>query len=299
MRLLVIGKSGQLARALATAALPGTDWQSTALGRPELDITDAASVRAAVAAHAPDIVVNAAAYTAVDRAEAEPQAALAVNRDGARFVAEAAAAAGAPVIHVSTDYVFSGDGDRPYVETDPVAPLGAYGQSKLAGEQAVAGANSRHLVLRTAWVYSPWGSNFARTMLRLGAERDELRVVDDQTGTPTYAPDLADAIIAVAARAARLAPGSDDWGTYHLTNAGVTTWYGFAGEIFRLAAESARPTPALVPITTAEYPTPARRPHYSVLDNGKIADAFGIRLRDWREATAECVRRLLAASPDA
>lgn len=293
MRILVIGRSGQLARAVAQAPLPDPDWQIATLGRPDLDITDPASVRAAISGTAPDIVVNTAAHTAVDQAESEPRAAFAVNRDGARNVAVAAAEAGVPVIHVSTDYVFSGEIVRPLRETDAVGPLNVYGRSKRAGEEAVAQSNPRHAIVRTSWLHAPWGRNFATTMLRLAAERDRLSIVGDQTGTPTYAPDLADAILSLAGAVVAMPDDSDRWGVYHLTNAGATTWHDFAAEVFRVAGELGRRPPELRRISTSEYPTPAARPRYTVLDNSKIATAFDIRLRDWRSAAGQCVRRML------
>jgi dTDP-4-dehydrorhamnose reductase len=292
MRVLVAGRNGQLAQALAEASLPDPQWQMITAGRPDLDLTDMESVKRAMDHHTPDIAINAAAYTAVDKAESEPEAAFALNETGAGNLASATAAAGVPLIHISTDYVFSGDGTRPWREGDPTGPVNVYGRSKLAGEKAVAAANPKHLILRTAWVHSPWGNNFTKTMLRLGAEREELGVVGDQSGTPSYAPDLAAAITTIAAKLAqgKAAP----WGIYHLTNAGVATWYDFAGEIFRAAQRHGYKSPALKPITTADYPTPAARPRYSLLDNGKIGEAFGIRLRDWRRAVTDCVERLMA-----
>ncbi|GIL00639.1 MAG: putative dTDP-4-dehydrorhamnose reductase [Alphaproteobacteria bacterium] len=292
MRLLVAGSNGQLARALA-AAPADPDWRVVTLGRPELDITDRASIAAALAAHRPDVVVNAAAWTAVDRAEAEYAAALAVNRDGAGHLAEAAAGAGVPVIHVSTDYVFSGEGNRPWRESDATAPVNAYGRSKLAGEATVAGANRRHVILRTAWLHSPWGANFVTTMLRLARERDELRVVADQTGTPTYAPDLAAAVLAIAARVVTAGVEAGHWGVVHLTNGGSTSWYGFAEEVFRRAGPVIGRVPRLTAIASADYPSPARRPRFSVLDNERAAKVFGVGLRDWRDGVGDCVTALL------
>jgi dTDP-4-dehydrorhamnose reductase len=208
-------------------------------------------------------------------------------------LAKTAARLDVPLIHVSTDYVFAGDGKRPYRETDPVAPLGVYGQSKRAGEDAIRAAHPKHLILRTAWVHSPWGNNFVKTMLRLGGEREELRIVGDQTGTPSYAPDLAGAIIEIAAQIASASADDLRWGTYHLTNSGMTTWYDFAAEIFSEVARTGRATPKLVRIPTADYPTPAQRPTWSVLDNARIGTVFGVQMRDWKVAARECVARLL------
>ncbi|MEC9343856.1 MAG: dTDP-4-dehydrorhamnose reductase [Pseudomonadota bacterium] len=289
MRLLVAGSSGQLAHALGRAELPGADWSVLTLGRPRLDLADPASIRKAVAEFTPDIVINAAAYTAVDKAESAAETAFAINASGAGQLAEAAAERGVPILHLSTDYVFSGKGDRPYVEDDATGPLNVYGRSKLAGEKAVAAANDRHLVLRTSWVHGEHGGNFLKTMLRLGAEKDELRVVDDQYGSPTYARDLAEAIVRVCATLGKREP----WGVYHLTNAGATSWFEFAGEIFRSASRHGYDAPELKAIATSDYPTPAERPRYAVLDNSRFRAQFGFAMRDWRKATQECVDRLL------
>lgn len=290
MRLLVTGREGQLARSLA--ALSGGDATVIALGRPDLDIADADSVARAIAAHAPDIVVNAAAYTAVDRAESEAEQAFRVNRDGAGNVAAAAARAGLPVIHVSTDYVFSGHEPGARREDDPTDPQNVYGASKLAGEAAVAAAGPAHAILRTAWVYSPYGSNFLKTMLRLGAERGRVRVVADQAGTPTYAPDIAEAIVA-AARVILAEPDSPAWrGVFHLVAQGETNWAAFAREIFRQSAARGGVSAEVEDITTADYPTPARRPANSRLDTARFAAAFGHRLPDWRDGVARCLAAL-------
>ncbi|MGQ9368592.1 dTDP-4-dehydrorhamnose reductase [Azospirillum sp. ST 5-10] len=295
-RILVVGASGQVARELARAPLPA-GISLRGVGRPELDIADRAAVHAGIARSGAAAVVNAAAYTAVDRAEAEPDAAFAVNAKGPGFLAEATAALGLPLVHLSTDYVFDGSKRGPYRETDPVAPLGVYGASKEAGERAVRDGNPRHVILRTAWVYSPFGGNFVKTMLRLGAERDELRVVADQRGCPTSAGELAAAIVAILGRVLDR-PDEAPWGTYHLAGAGETTWHGLAEAVFDRAAPRLGRRPAVVPITTAEYPTPARRPANSVLDCTLAAQRFGVRLRPWREALATVVDELpVAAAP--
>jgi dTDP-4-dehydrorhamnose reductase len=266
-----------------------------AAGRDELDVTDGAAVADTVARLAPRLVVNAAAYTAVDRGETEPAAAYAVNRDGPAHLARACALTGAPLVHVSTDYVFDGTNRAAYSEDDAVAPLGVYGASKLAGEEAVRAALDRHLILRTAWVYGVDRGNFVRTILRLGAERELLRVVDDQRGSPTAAADLAGAALAVARRLLEHAPPAGGFGTFHCAGGGETTWHGFAREIFRLAAARGVRVPRLEPITTADYPTPARRPANSVLDCARLARVYGIRLRPWRAALAETLDRILTA----
>ena len=294
MRIAVIGRSGQLARALDAAPLPASDWKLQNFGRPDLDIADADGVNTVLGAWQPDLVINAAAYTAVDRAESEPDAAYAINLDGVQHLSDTAKRLDMPLIHVSTDYVFDGTGTQPYRETDPVAPLGVYGQSKFAGEEALRETHAKHIILRTAWVHSPWGANFVKTMLRLGAERTDLNVVGDQTGTPTYAPDLADAILKIAGRLRDVNTGDARWGTYHLTNSGQTTWFDLPVEIFAAASRAGHKTPNLTRIPTRDYPTPAKRPAYSVLDSSKLESAFEIRLRDWDDAARDCVEHLRA-----
>lgn len=290
MRILVTGREGQVARALT--ARSGGDLVIEAIGRPDLDIADPVSIRRVVEGFRPDVVVNAAAYTAVDRAETERDAAFAVNRDGAGHVARAAAEAGLPVIHISTDYVFSGDKTGPYVEEDETGPQSVYGQSKLGGEAAVAAANPAHAILRTAWVYSPFGANFLKTMLRLAADRDVVRVVADQHGSPTYAPDIADAILAVARRMDTDRNGSQWRGIFHMSGGGETNWAGFAQEIFRRSSEAGGPFARVEPITTADYPTPARRPANSVLDNARFATVFDHRIPEWSTAVPRCLAAL-------
>ena len=291
MRILVTGREGQLARCLLDASAPGTEI--IALGRPDLDITDAGSVAQAIEATRPDIVVNAAAYTAVDRAEDDSDAAVRVNAFGAGNVATAAAAAGLPVVQMSTDYVFAGSARSPYSEDDAVGPLGVYGRSKRAGEMSVAGANPNHIILRTAWVYSPYGANFLKTMLRLADDRDTINVVADQAGSPTSARDLAGAML-VACRHALTNPGDARWrGTFHLVGGGSTTWANFAAEIFRQSAARGGPFARVHPITTSQYPTRALRPAYSVLDTAKFQGVFGLRLPDWRDGLDRCLAELL------
>ncbi len=292
MKILVAGRSGQLARALKEADLPGSDWQIETVGRPEFDLADPATLRERIEASAPDILINTAAYTAVDKAEDEPEAALAINAIGAGHLAEATVEAGIPILHVSTDYVFSGEGQAARVETDTPSPINVYGRSKLAGETAVAQANPRHLIVRTSWLYSPFGHNFVKTMLRLGGERDELTVVDDQTGSPTYAPDLAEALIKMAGKVAGRPEGDSVWGIYHLANSDTATWFNFASEIFRQASGHGFNTPKLSPVTSDAFPTSAARPVFSVLNCEKAQETFGIRLRDWHEAVSDCITRL-------
>jgi len=296
--ILVAGKTGQLARCLAQEAhRRGTAL--VALGRPELDLTHPETLARAVEAHAPCAIVNAAAYTAVDRAEAEPALAMAVNRDGAGALAAAAAGLGVPFIHVSTDYVFDGRKDGAYVEEDTPSPLGAYGRSKLAGEAAVRAACPAGVILRTSWVYSPFGQNFVTTMLRLAATREKVQVVDDQHGGPTAAFDLADAILDLVNRLTAATRDRDAGGIYHLAAAAETTWHGFAAAIFAGWARRGRRVPVLEPITTAEYPTPARRPANSRLDCSKIARVFGLRLPPWRSSLERCLDELALAQAEA
>ncbi|MGE0676212.1 dTDP-4-dehydrorhamnose reductase [Pseudolabrys sp.] len=286
--ILVVGREGQVARCLAErAAARGADL--VLRGRPDLDLINPASVDAAVAAVRPRAIVNAAAFTAVDKAESEEASAFAVNETGAWLLATAAARIGVPFVHLSTDYVFDGRKPSPYVEDDATAPLGAYGRSKLAGEVAVRAAYPAANILRTAWVYSAGGTNFVRTMLRLAAERPVVRVVDDQTGNPTSALDLADAILTVLEgpkRGGKL---------YHVAGRGETTWYGFAKAIFDGWARRGRAVPQLEAITTAEYKTAAPRPANSRLDCAKIERELGIRLPDWQTSLEACLDRLAEA----
>jgi dTDP-4-dehydrorhamnose reductase len=288
MKTLVIGRTGQLAVALKE--IGGDDVVAT--GRPETDITNASALAAAIRAHQPALVVNASAYTAVDKAESEPDVAHAVNATGVKRLATVCAQHGLPLIHVSTDYVFSGVTGRPYQTDDPTAPTNTYGKSKLEGERAVAELCPRHLILRTSWVHSPWGTNFVRTMLRLASSQREISVVTDQLGNPTYAPNLAAAIL-VAGRLCIADSSNAPWGTYHVTDAGSTSWYGLACEIFRNAELRGLPRITVKPISTAEYPTPARRPANSQLDISSFQNQFGLELPHWREGVAACVNRLI------
>jgi dTDP-4-dehydrorhamnose reductase len=277
--------SGQVATELARAAA-AQGLALTALDRTEADLADPAACARAVAAAEADAVINAAAHTAVDRAEAEPDLARAVNAEAPGAMATAAAARGLPFLHVSTDYVFDGTPGRPWREDDPTGPLGVYGASKLAGERAVAAAGGPHVVLRTAWVFSAHGANFVKTMLRLGAERDELRVVDDQRGSPTPAADIAAALLAIA-RA--FAAGRGVPGTFHYAGRPAVSWAGFAEAVF---AARGGPAPRIRRIASADYPTPARRPLNSVLDCGRIARAYGLTQPDWRPGLARVIEEL-------
>lgn len=287
--ILVVGAGGQVGCELMRRA-PATHRPLAGLTRAELDITDGDRVRRITAELRPALIINAAAYTAVDKAESEPGRAYAVNRDGPANLAAACAGLDIPLIHVSTDYVFDGSKVGAYVETDPVAPAGVYGASKAAGEALVRERLGRHVILRTAWVFGRDGANFVKTMLRLAAERPELRVVDDQRGGPTPAGAVADALLALAAR---LDDGAQSWGTYHYCGTPATSWCGFARAIVAAAATHRGETVPVIPIRTADYPTPARRPANSVLDCAKIARDFGIGQPDWRPALVQCVADLL------
>jgi len=292
MRVVVTGREGQIARSLMERG-SAAGHAVVALGRPQLDLTDEAdAIARAIEAAEPDVVVSSAAYTAVDKAEGEPDIAFAVNERGAGAVARAARMLDVPLVHLSTDYVFDGTKLSPYTEEDEAAPTSVYGASKLAGERAVLREQDNSAVLRTAWVYSPFGSNFVKTMLRLAADRDEIGVVADQHGNPTSALDIADGVLAVAANLL----GSHDprlRGLFHMTADGDATWAEFAAAIF--AASDARRGPAarVKPIATADYPTTARRPANSRLDCGKLKISHGVALPNWRPSTEKVVGRLL------
>lgn len=291
--ILLLGASGQVGSELAAVLAPFGPIVAPA--RADLDLADTAAIRAAVRGCRPRLIVNAAADTAVDGAESAWERALAINATAPAVLADEAKRVGAALVHYSTDYVFDGEGGRPYREDDPVRPVNAYGRSKLAGEQAIAASGVRHLIFRTAWVYGRRGRNFLLTIERLAGERDELRIVADQTGAPTPAPLIAAATALVLA-ATRHGDGWDALaergGLYHLTAAGETTWCGFAEAIVAALPAAADGRRArVVPIATAEYPTPARRPAYSVLANDRLAAAFGLRLPDWRDAFRLCRRR--------
>jgi dTDP-4-dehydrorhamnose reductase len=252
-----------------------------ALDYEGLDITDQQAVSKTVADFKPDYIINAAAHTAVDRAEQEIELSNAINRDGPQYLAQAAQKINAVMLHISTDYVFDGIGDKPYVETDNTGPQGVYGQTKLAGELAVAQSCEKHLILRTAWVFGEHGNNFVKTMLRLAQTRDELNIVGDQFGGPTYAGDIADALIAMVDYIERGQPPA--WGVYHFAGMPYASWYEFAANIFQLAETKGvlAKQPKIASIPTAAYPTPAKRPANSRLDCSKIENQFGIKPSDW------------------
>jgi len=292
-RILVTGRGGQLATGLA-AALPAQGFEAILVGQPDFDFDKPESVAAAFAAARPDAVVNCAAWTAVDAAEEHEAAAFRANALGPALLARLCARAEVPLLQISTDYVFDGRKGSPYVEEDAPNPLGAYGRTKLAGEWAALAGNPRTIVLRTAWVFAPTGNNFVRTMLRLGAERAELAVVADQRGTPTAAPDLADAIAAVLARLRESGWREEYRGVFHAVAQGATTWHAFAEAIFAGAARYGGPRPRVRAITTAEYPTRATRPADGRLDTAKLARIFGVTLPPWEAGLDRVLRAIYA-----
>jgi dTDP-4-dehydrorhamnose reductase len=289
MRALVLGHSGQVAQSLMACA---GDIDAHAFGRPTMDLTVPDQVEAIVRRVAPEIVINAAAYTTVDRAETDAANAFALNAEGAATAARAARVVGAQFLHLSTDFVFDGAKQGPYLEDDPANPPGVYGQSKYEGELAVRAAHADAVIVRLSWVYSAVGTNFAKTMLRLAAARDEIGVVDDQQGRPTAAEDIAPALWTLArGMTARSSPQ----GLYHLAASGRGSWADFAEQIMAASQAVGGPTARIKRITTSDYPTPARRPANSVLDCQRIATDWGIRLPDWRESCDRVVRQIVRA----
>lgn len=287
MKILVTGRDGQVAQSLAERH---GGHELVFVGRPELDLADPASIERTVAAVNPALVISAAAYTAVDKAEDEPELAMAVNGEGPGVLARAAAKLGAPVIHLSTDYVFDGSLDRLWREDDTVAPLGVYGATKLAGEQAIAASGATYAILRTAWVYSPFGANFVKTMLRLAETRDALNVVEDQHGCPTSALDIADGIMAVVAG---LQGGRGANAIYHLAGTGETHWADFARAIFAESAVRGGPFAEVAGIPSSDYPTRATRPANSRLDCTRLAETFGYRAPRWQDSLGVVMDRLI------
>jgi len=301
-RILVFGKDGQLARCLAASAHEFPDAQLTFVGREECDLEDASQVEPVIERVQPDIVVNAAAYTAVDLAEQQEEAAFKVNGDAVRTMAQALAKRSIPLIHVSTDYVFDGKGTKPYREEDAVSPLGVYGNSKLAGEVAVRQVHKQHLIVRTSWVYSQFGKNFVKTMLNLMAQRDEVRIVDDQTGCPTSAHDLAKAILELCGAAT--SAEFDKFGTYHLTSDQEMTWFEFGKSIHKIVLQEwgedwKGKGCVVLPINSSEFPTAAKRPEYSVLSCRLINDTFGIKLPNVEDSLTAVIRGLGKENADA
>jgi dTDP-4-dehydrorhamnose reductase len=293
MKILVTGRSGQLARSLVECAPKFAGCELLALGRPDIDLAIPGSAAETIRKHRPELVINAAADTDVDGAEEHQQLAMRLNAEAAGEVAAAAASVEAPVIQLSTDYVFDGNASTPYVETAPVNPLNAYGRTKLAGEEAVRSANPRHLIVRTAWVYSPFGRNFVKTMFEAAEERDELRVVADQHGNPSSALDLAASLLGVA-RLWSQGRATGQGQVYHLAGSGEASWHELAAEVVEQRRRLGLRAPRIVPIPGKEWPMRAVRPNYSALDNGKFESDFGIRLPGWRQSVGEVVRRLAA-----
>lgn len=289
--ILVTGGTGQVASELAARA------SVHHVGRPGFDFDRPETIEATFAAARPALVINAAAYTAVDKAETDVEAAYRANRDGPAILARLCAQAGIPLIHISTDYVFDGAKPSPYVETDPVAPQGVYGASKLAGEEAVLASGARAIILRTAWVYAPTGRNFVRTMLTLGKTRDRLTVVGDQHGCPTVAGDLADAILAIAGRLRDTGWQPEYQGVFHAAGSGETTWFGLATATFEEAARHGARIPTVAPIATADWPTPAKRPANSRLDCSRLHAVFGVRLPHWRDGLTRTIDQIYASAP--
>lgn len=293
MRLLIAGWHGQVARALIEAAPSSPHVKALAAGRPALDVRDPRSVERAFGDLAPNIVINTAAYTAVDQAETDADAAFALNQEGARVLARAAARRNVPVIHLSTHYVFDGVKEAPYSEADAQSPQTVYGRSKLEGEHAVADANPRHVIIRTGWVFSATGRNFATKILDAAAAEGPLRVVSDQRGSPTYAVHLASAILEVARQLTQGRPEETQWGTYHAAGAGTTSWQGLALELIEQAARLGRARVPVEPIASAAFPTAAPRPVNSALDCARFERVFGVALPSWQDGAADCVGRIL------
>lgn len=291
MTLLCIGKTGQVATALQERTRArGTPC--ICMGRPDTDLRDRASLERAFDSVRPAFVINAAAYTAVDAAESNRDAAFAINADGAATLAALCKARNLPLLHLSTDYVFAGEGDQAYREDDPVAPINAYGASKLAGEIAIKLRLDQHIILRTSWIYSPYGTNFVKTMLRLAKDKGAARVVDDQIGSPTSALDIADIIVHIAERI-REAPDQDLFGTYHYAASGYVSWADVADLIFETYGQRIGCKIGLQPIPSSDYPTPAKRPLNSRLDTTKIEQAFDVIPQNWTEPVRATVNRLI------
>ncbi len=287
MKVLITGSEGQIAQSIRTLAIDREDLELVFAGRPTFDLGNPETVRATIVEAAPDVVINAAAYTAVDRAEDEPDLAFQINALGAEAVAAASAIAGARVIQISTDYVFDGQQTRPYLEDDPTRALGAYGESKLEGEQRVRAANPEHFIVRTAWVYSPFGQNFVKSIMNAAKVRDRLRVVADQLGNPTSALDIAEGLLRMIR--------SEAWGkTYHLVGTGSASWFEFAREIMAQCAAIGLPSVSVDPIATDEWPTRARRPQRSILCSNKFRDDFGFGMPEWETSLRTVIQALSA-----
>ncbi|MEM7327815.1 MAG: dTDP-4-dehydrorhamnose reductase [Pseudomonadota bacterium] len=291
MKILVAGNSGQVATSLKEAGLV-SNHNVVCVGRPDLDVADLESVKQAVSDHHPDLVINAAAFTAVDAAETASEDAYLVNEQGAAMLALVTADLGLPIIHISTDYVFDGSLRASYAESDDVSPLGVYGASKLAGERAVIANNPKHYIFRTAWVYSPFGKNFVKTMLRLAESRDEISVVDDQIGSPTSALDIADALLEVATHL-ETNPNFAGAGVYHLGGTGIASWADLAEAALVHLQRRANKNVSIIRIESKDFPTPTQRPMNSRLNSRKAQRVFGVRLPEWRTSVRLCVDRIL------
>ncbi len=287
MKILITGGYGQLGNELKELAEQKSEWKFIFTDVDTLDITNEPAVSSCFQENRPDFIVNCAAYTAVDRAETDEELARKINAEAPGILARVAKNNGAKVIHVSTDYVFNGESFHPYKEDDPVAPTGVYGETKLEGEKQCLAENSESVIIRTSWLYSSFGNNFVKTMMRLGAERDSLNVIFDQIGTPTYAADLAKAILDVIA-VSEYAPGDFVPGIYHYSNEGVASWYDFATAVFKMAKINCK----AAPILTKDYPTAAKRPHYSVLNKSKIKNTFGVTIPYWRDSLELCIQKI-------
>jgi len=294
MRILLVGCNGQVGRELCRLG-EEKGFHILPMDLPEFDITDKVAVDAAVKQHDNFLVINAAAYTAVDMAESNSDAAFAVNRDGPAHLASSCAAAGIPLIHISTDYVFDGKQMRPYIESDPISPIGVYGRSKAEGDAEVRKKLDRHIIIRTSWLCSIHGKNFVKTILKLANEKESISVVADQVGCPTFASDLAEAILNIAGQVRQKKDVS--WGIYHYCGRGETTWYDFAKQIVEFARSyQGIKTRSIKPIRTKDYPTPAGRPSYSVLDCSLIEEQFGIQPKQWKESLDETIKNLLSGN---
>ena len=291
MKLLCIGKTGQVAQALSERAKV-REIDLISIGRPDLDLLDQTSIVSAIDAYGPNLIVNTAAFTAVDAAEQDETAAYALNRDAAAALAQIAAIRNIRLIHFSTDYVFDGTSEHPYTEDAPTNPLSVYGASKLAGERAVLDASVQNIVLRTSWIYSPFGRNFAKTMLRLANDRDIVKIVSDQRGSPTNAMDLADATLSLC-EVLQDQAYAQRGGLFHMTSADSTDWAAFAQAIFEASSEMGGPTATVKPITSRDYPTPAQRPMNSRLSCEKLSSTFGISLPEWQKSLPSTIKRIL------
>ena len=291
MRILVTGKEGQVDTSLQVLG-ESLGLEIIRIGLPETDLSKPEALEAPVREAHPDVIISSAAYTAVDKAETEAERAQKINGDAPGELARLAAELDIPILHLSTDYVFAGDKAGAYVETDMPAPVSIYGRTKLSGEEQVRAATDNHVILRTAWVYSPYGSNFVKTMLRLGETRDELNVVADQWGCPTYAPDIARALLAIAQQVG-IDRDPTIRGTFHLTGEGQTTWAGFADAIFEGAQVRGCKPVHVNRITTADYPTLAKRPANSRLNGDKLDEVYGLRLDPWQDSLDTCLNQLI------